>query len=334
MTEYKTKKVKKLTTSIIYNQKDVTSDLSDYVLSISYTDYEKDQSDELEIELKDGDGRFQGDWRPQKGDKIIAAFGYTGQPMLQCGTFTVDEPTINSDEDGDTFTIRALAASVNDKIRQKANKVYENKTLVDIAREIGKKHNFKVVGKEGFLKVARLTQYKESDLAFLHRISKTYGYIFKLTDNLLTFTHEDTLDNAKPLTTLTKADIKNLRLSDSATKSYTKCTVKYRNPKTGKIVSTSVDSKRKDLKNEILKINKVCGSKEEAKAVAMANLRRGAKVVTGSIRLKRGNRYCIAGANFNLKGYKTFDAKYHITQSQHRVTKDDWETSLEVENAS
>lgn len=329
----KAKKVKKPVIIIIYNGKDVTNDLSDYIISLRYTDYEKDQSDELEIELKDGDDRFKGEWRPKKGDKIIASIGYTGEKLLNCGTFTVDESTLDSDEDGDTFTIRALAASINNKIREKNSKPYENKTLVDIARAIGKKHGFKVAGSEGFLKVGRVTQYKESDLAFLHRISITYGYVFKLTDNTLTFTRQESLDSAKPLTTLTKKDIKNITISDTATKSYNRCSVKYRNPKTGKIVSTSVETKHEGVKNETLKINKVCGSKEEAKAVAAAGLRNGSKTITGNLTIKRGNPYCIAGANYDLQGYKSFDTKYHIKQSAHNVTLDDWVTSCEFENA-
>lgn len=326
-------KVKKPKIIVIYNKKDVTADLSDYILSLTYTDYEKGQSDELVIELKDGDDRFKGDWKPQKGDKISAKIGYTEQKMIDCGTFTVDEGTLNSSSDGDTFTIRALAASINDKIREKVSKVYENKTLVDIAKEIGKKHGFTVAGKEGYLKVGRLTQYQESDLAFLHRISSTYGYVFKLTDNVLTFTHTDTLDEAKPLTTVNRSAIKSLSLSDSSTKSYNRCTVKYRNPKTGKVHSTSVSSDKTGVKNETLKINdKVCSSKKEAQAIAQSNLRKGSKTISGSVTLKVGNPYCIAGVNFNLSGYKTYDNSYHITQSSHRVTKDDWEVSMEVED--
>ena len=36
-----------------YNKKDITKDISDYVLNINYTDFEHGQSDEVEIIFED-----------------------------------------------------------------------------------------------------------------------------------------------------------------------------------------------------------------------------------------------------------------------------------------
>ena len=60
---------------ILYNNSDITKNISPYIQSVTYTDYEKDQSDELSITLNDYDGYFQNDWRPVKGDKITAQIG-------------------------------------------------------------------------------------------------------------------------------------------------------------------------------------------------------------------------------------------------------------------
>ena len=41
-----------------YGQKNITNDITPYVLSVTYTDYLSGQSDELEVELEDADGRW------------------------------------------------------------------------------------------------------------------------------------------------------------------------------------------------------------------------------------------------------------------------------------
>ena len=138
---------------ILYNNNDITQNISKYIKEVTYTDYEKGQSDELSITLNDVDGYFQNDWRPVKGDKISAQIGYSNGRLLNCGVFTIDEPEIDMSVEGDTFVIRSLAASINEKLTEKNNKSYVNKTLVEIARQIGSKHGYTVAGSSGFIKI-------------------------------------------------------------------------------------------------------------------------------------------------------------------------------------
>lgn len=323
-------KVKKPYVEIIFIKKDVTLILGKYLESVRYTDYEKGQSDELELVLLDFEHHFFDDWYPQKGDKISAKIGFIGEQLLNCGNFTVDEISFDSSDEGDKCTIRALAASINNKIREKASKSYVSKTLIQIAKEIGAKHGFTVVGSQGFIKIPHASQYNETDLAFLNRISEEYGYIFKLTDTVLTFTKVESLEEAKPLKTLKKADITRLSLNDTSAKTYTACRVQYYNPKKGKYITYTEKGNKKDVKNEVLKLDVKCQTKEQAIAKAKAGLRNGQTTLEGSIEFKEGNRTAVAGANFNLTEYYKLNGKYHITQSSHTVTDENWNCSAEV----
>ncbi|MDD3236803.1 MAG: contractile injection system protein, VgrG/Pvc8 family [Candidatus Gastranaerophilales bacterium] len=322
--------IKKPYIEIIYNKKNITADISKYILSLTYTDYESGESDELEVTLNDNENLFKSSWQPQKGDKISAKIGYTGEELLNCGTFTVDEGTMDSSDDGDTYIIRTLAASINNKIREKNNKPYEGKTLIQIAKEIGKKHGFTVAGKEGFIKIPREAQRNESDLAFLHRLAQKYGYLFKLNDTVLTFTKMEALEETKALSTIKRNDIKHISLNDTSTKTYNACSVKYKNPKTGKMVSYTAKNAKDGVKAETLKINRKCQTKEQAMTVANAGLKNGQNTIEGSVDLKSGNSYFIAGVNFNLEDYFNFNGKYHITKSIHTVTPDDYSCNGEV----
>lgn len=322
--------VKKPNIEVVYNKKNITQEISKYVMSLSYTDFEKDQADELNLILKDSDDRFKDSWKPAKGDKIQAKVFYTGEPILNCGVFTVDENTLDSSDDGDTCTIKALATSITQALKEERNNPYESKTLVQIAQEIGDRHGFSVAGSEGNIKVGRQSQYKESDLTFLNRLSKMYGYIFKITDTVLTFEKLENLETAEPLSTITRKNITRLTLNDTSAKTYSSCRVEYQSPKTGKLTSYTARSGKEGVKNDVLKLDTKCDSKQQAIAVANAGLKNGQNTIEGSVNLSSGNPYFIAGCNFNLNGYKKWDGKYHISQSTHTVSTDDWTVSGEV----
>lgn len=328
--EKKNKNALKPVIQILYNNKDITTSIDKYVESVTYTDYEKDQSDELEIVLNDYDKLFQTSWYPSKGDKVSVKMGYKGQPLLNCGTFTIDEPELNLSPDGNKFVIRALAASINEKIRQKNSKSYRNKTLIDIAREIAKKHGYTVAGSAGFIKLPYEIQNKESDMAFLRRIAETYGYIFKLTDNVISFIQSDSLEASKPLSTIYRKDIKSASFRDCAAKTYTACTVKYLSPKTGKLVSYTARSNKKGVKSEVLKLDVQCATKEAAKAAALAGLKRGSKEVEADVEFKLGHSKAYAGVNFDVKFDIIHDGRFHITQSTHTVARENYETNIRI----
>ena len=326
----KRSKMRKPEVIILYNNKEITRDIKKYLMSLTYSDATENQSDELEIELKDNHKLFQNEWRPQKGDKISAQIGYKDETMLDCGIFTVDEPEFNMDDTGDTFKIKALAASVNEGIRQINSESFRNKTLTQIANKIGAKHGYKVAGNYGKIKIPYCAQVKESDIAFLKRISQEYGYIFKLTDKIITFIPAGNLNDAKPVNTFVKKDVTSLLLRDCSTKTYTSCSVKYLNNK-GILQTYTAKNNQKGLLNECLKLDIKCSNKTQARAIAEANLKKGAAAVEGSISFKRGQQNVIAGANIMLNLDNSFTGKYKIKKSTHTITSEDYTTSAEIE---
>jgi hypothetical protein len=55
---------------LFYEQKNITKDVSQYVSSIEYADFEHGQSDELQITFEDSEKIWQGAWLPSKGDSL------------------------------------------------------------------------------------------------------------------------------------------------------------------------------------------------------------------------------------------------------------------------
>ena len=67
---------------IEYNEKNITKDVSAYVLSIEYSDYEHGQSDEITITFEDTEKLWQNAWIPSKGDTLRVFIGYENEKLL------------------------------------------------------------------------------------------------------------------------------------------------------------------------------------------------------------------------------------------------------------
>ena len=169
-----------------YEQKNITSDITPYVRSVTYTDYLSGQSDELEVELEDADGRWVRHWYPGKGDTLSLKIGYEAAPLLPCGAFEIDE--IEFAQPPATVSIRGLATGVKKSVRTRVGRAYENTTLAAIAQRIAKRNKLTLTGKIRDIRIDRVTQYQERDVEFLTRLAREYGYAFKIVGSKLVFT--------------------------------------------------------------------------------------------------------------------------------------------------
>ena len=131
-----------------YLKKDITSDITPYVTRVTYSDNIKNESDTIEVELDDTDGRWLDKWYPGKGDTLTLKMGYQGEKLLACGTFSIDEIEVNAPPS--TVSIRGVATSVNNALRTKSNRGFENTTLAAIAGRIDAQQKRAVV-KQNFL---------------------------------------------------------------------------------------------------------------------------------------------------------------------------------------
>lgn len=335
---------------LTYNGCDVTKDFSPYLLEASYTDFEEGQSDELIITLKDNEGKFRGSWCPVKGDKLTCIMYPSGSgSYLNCGTFTIDEAEYSGDSSGDICTVRSLAASHNKSVRTRNIIGYKSKTLLQIAREIGERQGFTTAGEQGNILIDKITQANETDLAFLRRVASMYGYVFKITDNVLTFTLIENLENSEPLLKFDKTMIKSWSITDTSTKQYAKCTASYYDPKS-KSLKTYTAKNPSSLSKDTLKLTARYNSVEAAKRAAAVGLKNGSVEKRGTLTLKEAQANFIAGVNIELvdeaaavqnsaqevktlepsKGFGIYNGIWHVTQTTHRMSAGNYEVSGEI----
>lgn len=177
-----------------YEQKDITADIAPYLVSFSYTDYLGGQSDELQLDFEDTDGRWLRTWYPEQGDTVSLSCGdqFTGQ--VSWGNFEIAEiEWQRSVRGGDTVSLKALSTGITKSNRTLKAKAYENTTLAAIVRLVAKRLHLSVSGTVADIPIRRVTQYQERDVEFLTRLAAEYGHTFKIVGNTLVFESREAL---------------------------------------------------------------------------------------------------------------------------------------------
>lgn len=318
---------------IVYDGKNITGDILPYVISFTYTDKTAGEADELELLLEDNSGLWSNEWYPVKGDSITARIFLLGK-VLECGTFTIDELTGTGGSGGNTMSIKAIAAGINKKMRTRNSSAHENKTLREIVNTIATAHGLEVQGDIGNVRLTRATQYRETDLAFLHRLASEYGYEFSVRDNKLIFTNVYKIEDKAAALILKSNEIISWSITDKTSETYKVAKVAYHNPKEREVVSFEhkEDAATHDTaKSDTLEVRIRAENKGQAELKARAALyRTNSLQQTGSVELP-GNLVALAGNNCELTGIGWFSGLFYIKSSTHTVSRDGgYTTSLDI----
>jgi phage protein D len=318
---------KKPVFSVIWQGKNVTAELASNLLTLDYTDNVADESDELVISVEDVDGNWKGDWYPEKKDKIKLEFGYPNL-MVSAGTFTVDEIELSGPPD--VVRIRGLAAGVNSPIRTKVSAAHENITLRQIAETIAGKHGMKVVGEIENVRINRITQNRESDLAFLARLSAEYGYLFSVRENDLVFTSMEKLEKGDSIIEIDRTELMTWTFTDKTISTFQKTTVKHNDPFTGNTFAyTAAQEGTASPDTQEVRTRVENSRQAELKANA-AQRAQNTQEITANFTVP-GNPLLVAGNNIKITGLGKISGKFAILRSRHSITRSGgYTTTVEV----
>lgn len=310
------------TYTVLYNNKNITKDISDHLVQLTYADKVAGESDELELQLEDADLLWQNDWYPEKGAKLSCIIEQDGY-RLNCGEFTIDEIENTGDNSsGDIVTVKGLAAPITKKMRTKRSSAHENKTLREIANTIAAKHGFTVTGKIENIVINRATQYDETDLHFLHRIAGDFGYVFSVRSGMLIFTSVYELEGKPHILTIDKTELTQWSLKDKTTNVFKKATVKYHNPVKNEVVSADTDNTDTEFsKDDTIDIKTKAENSDQAIAKSKAALHKhNSHEKSGSVSMP-GNTLIVSGINFELTGMGHLSGVQHVLTSTHTIDR-------------
>jgi len=320
--------------TVLYNNKNITSDISKHMISLTYNDKTEGESDEIEIQVEDVDLRWQNSWYPEKGAKLTVSI-----ENLKCGVFEIDE--INLDGPPDVVTIRGMATGIVNSLRTKKSDAHESKTLKQIAEKVASKNNLTIQGTIPDITFGRITQNKETDLAFLKRISQEYGVLFAVRENIITFTSIYDVEKRNISFSVDKSEISKFSFRDKADGMIKSASVKSKSAKKNEPVTANLDFekyKQEQGYSSDTPVNKDEGvthtkaeNKQQAEAKAKAIMHLSASnQIEGSIDIK-GTVLAIAGNNVQVTGFGKLSGKFHIKSSSHKIDKSSGYTvSLEM----
>ena len=313
-----------------YLQKNITSDIAPYVTRVTWSDNIKNESDTIEVELDDTDGRWLDKWYPGKGDTLTLKMGYQDEKLLSCGTFSIDEIEVSSP--ASVVSIRGVATSVNSALRTKTSRGFENTTLAAVAGRIARKHRLKLVGSIESIRIDRVTQYAETDVGFLRRLASEYGYAVKVVSDQLIFSHLATLRSQEPVRQLKPQDVARFSLRDTINRVYKSAKVKHQKSSSKKLIVYEADGGTREVTSaDSLKVNSRVSDPDSARIKADSALARhneyqqnGSLTLTGTPQLTAGNK-------IELVGFGQLSGPWLITTARHAFDRNSgYTTELEV----
>ena len=314
--------------TLIFEGKDITRDISKYLLGLTYTDYAHGKADSLEIRLEDRDGIWKSGWFPEKGAKLEPYLEYEGN-KVKLGTFEIDE--VEASSPPDIIIMRGVSSFISKSFRlEKKSKTWENINLKGIVQEIAQQHGFTIFfdGEDEMLD--KISQKEESDLSFLKRICEEHGKNIKVAEEKIIIFEGKRFD--------VKPSVKSFERGKSGILSFSlrsKATDIYR----GAEVCYFDSDKKQEVKytflledtgiGSILKVNKRAKSLAEAEKLAKNELRKKNRFeVSGELQIV-GDITLFAGVNISLSGFGVFDGNYFVEQTTHAV-ESGYTTSLNI----
>lgn len=313
---------------IEYEGKDITAEIAPFVTNVTYTDRLEGESDEVEIVLDDREGRWKDRWYPEQGSRLTVRMGYDGRPLMPCGVFELDEIELAGPPD--TVTLRGVAAGIKPALRTKKSRAFEGVTLRQIAERVARENGLRLAGVIDDIRLGRVTQNQEYDLAFLKRISDDYGQVFSVRGDTIIYHELAELQKTPPVLVIDRGQMTRWRMSDKTSRVYCAARVRYFDPKTKKVIETSVDNKAVKGGDSLI-ITERCENKAQAIKRARAALKKAnIRQVEGEVAVI-GDPRLVAGNNVELTGLGRLSGVYQIRVSRHLMDRSGgYRTEIEV----
>ncbi|ATD64887.1 phage late control D family protein [Neisseria weixii] len=321
---------------LAYEQQDITADIKPYLLSLTYTDYLGGQSDELQVDFEDTDGRWLSGWYPEQGDALNLSLGDQFTGLVDLGSFEIAE--IEYSHPPSVVSLKALSTGITKANRTLQAKAYEKTTLAKIVRMVSGRLKLKVDGECEHIEIERVTQYQERDIEFLARLAKQYGHTFKIAGDTLVFMSNAKLAEREPAAELLPADMIRVRLRDLIKGVPGKAVVTGYDPKTKKSHETERKARprrpnaKRGTSGDTLKIIPNKGESQ-----AQTNARADAALAdaqdeqcAGNVTVV-GNAKLVAGQVVMLKSHGKFSGRYMVKQARHSYDRmSGYTTDLEI----
>lgn len=323
--------------------KDITETILRNLQSLSVCDSRGGEADQLDVVLDDSDGRLD---IPPRGALLSVALGWAGSPLIDKGTYMVDE--VEHHGAPDVLTIRARSADLRAGLSTKRERSWHRTTAGKLVRIIAKENKLDVVITPALEAepIDHIDQTAESDLNLLERVARMFDACVTVKAGKLLFVKMGAAMSAggKPLqpASITRQDGDKHRFNIADREAYTAVRAYYHDvhgAARGEVIEDGTKRKKGDKRiapstDNIKTLRHNYASRANATRAAKAawdKLQRG--VATFDLTLARGRPDLFAELPARVQGFKApIDAtEWLITKATHRLDGGGLTTSLEME---
>ncbi|GLK49602.1 phage late control protein [Brevundimonas intermedia] len=305
--------------------------------SLSLTEKRGADADELEIILKDHDGKLA---IPSAGAMITLKLGWLElrdgavPQLVDKGSFKVDERCWSGTPD--VLTIRAKSADLTRAFRTRRSQTWSNTTLGAVLNEIAARNALEaaVAADKASIVVDHLTQGRESDSALLARLGRLHDAVATVKAQKLLFASVGAGETAGgqpiPPATITRRKGDGCRWESAERENYSGVTVEYHDRGSAQRRQVTVGSATNPKK-----LGRTYASERSARRAAEAHqAKQKRKVAKFSITLAIGDPTLYPERKVTVSGFKPEidHAEWLIVETSHRLDgAGGLKTSLQME---
>ncbi|MFM5577136.1 phage late control D family protein [Aeromonas veronii] len=339
--------------------RDVSGTLRPRLMHMTITDNRGFSADTIEIALDDSDGKLA---MPRRGATLQASIGWQGVPLVDKGTFKIDE--VEHGGAPDVLTIRGKSADLRGGMNKLRERSWHFETIGAIVEQLAARYGLTPSVDDAFkgMVIDHIDQTNESDLAFLTRLATEQDAIATVKSGRLMFIKagNGTTASGKPLpaVTITRQDGDQHQFSVADRDAYTGVIAYWQDNKAAEKKKIEVKRKRKNKpkeerplppgvvvnkkENELLvgdsenikELRHVYASQSNAMRAARAEwekLQRG--VAEFQITLAKGRPELYPEQPTTVRGFKPQidEADWLLTQVVHDLTDQGYTNRLQLE---
>ncbi len=308
--------------SLTYEGKDITRDISPFLLTFTFTDNASGTADDISLTLEDRKSIWLTDWMPSKGDKLNASIisEDTQTYSLPCGEYDIDQ--IEYSYPPRVISIKGVSASIKKTMKgEKHSRAWENVSLNAICADIAASSGLALHYDGGYVMLERREQVQQSDLEFLEALCSEHGLNVKISDGKLIVYSESQYDSHDSVTELDASfeGLISVKFTSKSAGTYRKAKVKYHHPVKAEYYEAEYEDDTEEGSERELEIYERVDSQSQAHEVAQQTLTQAnSKEVTASLTVKGDTRF-LAGLNITLTGFGMFSGKYFIEKAVHTL---------------
>lgn len=310
--------------SISWAGRDVTRDLSELLVSATYSDSLEAEGATCELVFVN-DGRWLSDWAPSAGQRIELGMGWLGEGVtLRPGPLEIDECEVSPT----TCTVSAISSRAT-RLRTRASRAYDGRTLRQVVSAMADELGLRLVGTPPAVQYPRITRLRETPLAFLRRLGAAHGCVVAIRDDQLVFVDRDELGSER-LPAVSRHEMLDYRFRWRSLTRYSSCVVTSHDKATGELVEgEATDSSVEG--GDVLRIRSTAVKGDALTARARAALRRANRAMaTGECELEGEPSY-LAGVALDVADAGTFDGAWLIERASHQLDAGSgWRSSMEL----